>query len=358
MKDDQQEINPSVPDYRLPEWPKAYPDTQSSADFKVQLADFRVVELPQQAPLGEGEHVWLEVEKQGANTAWVAQQLADFAGVGVKDVGYAGLKDRHGITRQWFSLYLPRIQEPDFTQLNNDEFQVLQQSRSAKKLRRGDLIGNHFVIRLRRVVGDQALINANLEQIAQHGTPNYFGPQRFGHDGQNIEQGRAMLAREIRVRNRTKKGLYLSSIRSFVFNQVLAARVEQGSWYRAIAGDCLTEEGYPTGPMWGRGRSSAAELAETFESTVVQNFQLLCGGMEHAGLSQERRSLVTMPEGLSWRWLKSDDCADSSGDKTTNDDLEISFMLPAGHYATSLLCEVITLKEPQRRDSDALDASK
>src|SRR5690554_7676105 len=96
---------------------------------------------------------------------------------------------------------------------------VITQTRSNKKIRRGDLLGNHFEIRLRNIQGDKSLIEANLEQVKALGVPNYFGEQRFGHDGNNIESGRAMLAGEIRVKQRNKKSIYLSAIRSLLFNE-------------------------------------------------------------------------------------------------------------------------------------------
>lgn len=350
-----------LPNGQLPEWPMAYPETGIDAGFKQQLDDFQVVEIPLNSPTGEGEHVWLEVSKQGANTAWVAAQIAEFAGVQVMDVGYAGLKDRYASTKQWFSIYLPRVEEPDFSVINNDEFQVLQQTRSSRKLRRGDLLGNRFVIRLRHIHGDLSLLEENLQKIAKQGVPNYFGAQRFGHHGQNIEQGRAMLAREIRVRNRTKKGLYLSSIRSFIFNEVLARRIADGTWWSAISGDHEMVEGQPSGPLWGRGRSVTAEQAALIEQQVVSQYPELCQGLEHAGLNQERRSFVTFPEVFHWQWLDSDGSSDevsASEDAATSKDLALSFTLPAGHYATSVLREIATLNEPTRENHDDLNVVK
>jgi tRNA pseudouridine13 synthase len=199
----------------LPQWPNAYPASGASATLKSLNEDFTVTELPLQLPSGEGEHIWLDIEKNGANTAFVAQQLAERAGVQERDVGYSGLKDRYAITRQWFSIYLPngkgKGETPDLTQLQHPEFKVLSQSRHVKKLRPGDLQGNRFRIVLRDVSGDpdaMKAIEVNLKAVASHGVPNYFGAQRFGHDGGNVEQGRAMLAREIRVRNPKKKSIY------------------------------------------------------------------------------------------------------------------------------------------------------
>ncbi len=319
----------------LPQWPAAYPVTGASATLKLHNEDFLVTELPLQLPSGAGEHVWLDVEKNGANTAYVAQQLADAAGVNTWDVGYAGLKDRYAITRQWFSLYLPKGDTPDLTALQHPEFKVLSQSRHVKKLRPGDLAGNRFRIVLRDVTGDRAAIEANLQAIAAQGVPNYFGAQRFGHDGGNVEQGRAMLAREIRVRNPKKKGIYLSAVRSFVFNEVLALRIQQGRWGQTLAGDVMDASGRPTGPMWGRGRVSTTEEAQALENGVAARHAGLCDGLEHAGLDQDRRSLVASPQELSWDWPEADQ-------------LVISFSLPAGNYATSVLNEVLVAREPER----------
>jgi tRNA pseudouridine13 synthase len=319
----------------LPHWPNAYPATGASATLKFLNEDFIVTELPQQLPSGEGGHIYLDIEKNGANTAYVAQQLAEAAGVQEIDVGYAGLKDRYAITRQWFSIYFPKGEMPDLTGIQHPEFKVLGQSRHLKKLRRGDLLGNHFRILLRDVTGDREAIEANLKAVAAQGVPNYFGAQRFGFDGGNVEQGRAMLAREIRVRNPKKKGLYLSAVRSFVFNEVLALRIQQGLWGQPLPGDVLDEKGRPTGPLWGRGRVSTADEAQALENGVAERHAVLCNGMEYAGLDQERRTLVASAADLAWAWPQADQ-------------LLLTFSLPAGNYATSLLKEILRTAEPER----------
>lgn len=321
----------------LPSWPRAYPASGATATLKAFNEDFIVTELPLQLPTGAGEHVWLEVEKNGANTAFVAERLAEAAGVQTWDVGYAGLKDRHAITRQWFSLYLPKGETPELTALEHPEFKVLSQSRHVKKLRPGDLQGNHFRILLRDVTDSREAIEANLRAVVAQGVPNYFGAQRFGHDGGNVEQGRAMLAREIRVRNPKKKGIYLSAVRSFVFNEVLGQRIRQGLWGQALPGDVMDAAGRPTGPLWGRGRVSTTDEAQALENSIATHHAALCDGMEHAGLDQERRALVAHPADLTWDWPQADQ-------------LVLSFSLPAGTYATSVLSEVLTAMEPDRQD--------
>lgn len=323
----------------LPQWPAAYPASGASATLKRLNEDFVVTELPLQLPSGEGEHIWLEIEKNGANTAFVAQQLAEAAGVQERDVGYAGLKDRYAITRQWISIYLPRGETPDLTQLRHPEFSVLSQSRHVKKLRPGDLQGNRFRIVLRDVTGDRDAIEASLEAVASQGVPNYFGAQRFGFEGGNIEKGRAMLAREVRVRNPRKKGIYLSAVRSFVFNEVLALRIQQGLWGKTLPGEVLDAAGLPTGPLWGRGRLTTTEQALALESEVAERHAALCHGMEHAGLDQERRALVVSPAEMSWAWPQADQ-------------LVLAFSLPAGSYATSVLSEILRASEPDRHTAD------
>ena len=322
----------------LPQWPNVYPASGASATLKGLNEDFSVTELPLQLPSGAGEHIWLEIEKNGANTAFVAKALADAAGVQEWDVGYAGLKDRYAITRQWFSIYFPKGETPDMTQLQHPEFKVLSQSRHVKKLRRGDLQGNRFRIVLRSVSGDpdaMEAIEANLKAVASQGAPNYFGAQRFGHDGGNVEQGRAMLAREIRVRNPKKKGIYLSAVRSFVFNEVLALRIQQGLWGKTLPGDVMIDAGQPTGPLWGRGRVITTDLAQALENGVAERHAILCDGMEHAGLDQQRRALVARPVDMSWEWPQADQ-------------LVLSFSLAAGTYATSVLSEILRTTEPDR----------
>jgi tRNA pseudouridine13 synthase len=323
----------------LPQWPHAYPARGASATLKHLNEDFIVTELPLQPPCGEGEHLWLDVEKDGANTAFVAQHLAQATAVQERDVGYAGLKDRYAVTRQWFSIYLPNgkstAETPDLTQLQHPEFKVLRQTRHVKKLRPGDLQGNRFRIVLRDVHGERDAIEANLRAVASQGVPNYFGAQRFGFEGGNVEQGRAMLAREIRVRNPKKKGIYLSAVRSFVFNEVLALRIQQGLWGKTLPGDVMDEAGQPTGPLWGRGRVTATDQALALENGVAERHAALCDGMEHAGLDQARRALVARPLDMSWEWPQ-------------DHQLVLTFFLPAGTYATSVLDEVLRTTEPDR----------
>jgi len=319
----------------LPEWASAYEATGATAVLKQENSDFVVTEIPLGLPSGEGEHVWLDVAKDGANTQFVAAQIAEFAGVRELDVGYAGLKDRYAQTRQWFTVWMPKTEAPDFTALEHPEFRVLSLARHIKKLRPGDLLGNRFEILLRGVKGDRAAIERNLTLVKQYGVPNYFGPQRFGQAGDNVANGMAMLKREIRVRNKKKKGIYLSSVRSFLFNEVLAARIRSGLWGQSLKGDILTDEGVATGPMWGRGRLTTTDDALALESEIAEQHPELCEGLEFSGLNQDRRALAAMPGNMTWSWPE-------------ESHLLLTFSLPAGYYATSLIRECIETTEPER----------
>lgn len=324
-------------DLVVEDWPRAYPETGATALFKSEPEDFQVEELSSEVLSGEGEHLWLWVEKRGANTAWVAAQLAQLAGVKEQDVGFAGIKDRHAVTQQWFSLYLPTQETPDLTAIEHDEFTVLKQQRHRRKLRRGELDGNRFTILLRDVCGDREALEANLALLQQHGYPNYFGEQRFGHNGGNVEAGMAMLTGKKRVRQRSKKSIYLSAVRSWVFNLVLAERVRQQNWLTVLEGE---PEASPSGPLWGRGRTLVSGDAAVLEQSVTQTCQAVCDALEHAGLSQERRALAVVANEFQWQWLEND---------TNHLNLRLSFSLGAGYYATSLLRELLSVQEPERK---------
>lgn len=346
----------------LPDWPTLYPASGASGWLKLHNEDFVVVEIPQTLPAGDGEHIWLEIEKSGVNTGWIAKQLAELVGVKEMDIGYAGLKDRHAITRQWFSIYLPRVPMPDFSSLEKNDadetITILQQTRHSKKLRRGELLGNRFEIRLRDIVGDRQAVENNLEKIKQGGVPNYFGAQRFGHDGGNIDAGRRMLNGELTVKHRGKKSMYLSAVRSLLFNEVLAERIRQGNVGRLISGDIAADlpvagGAVATAPLWGRGRLATTDEALALETAVVEPYADICDGLEHRGLNQERRALLAAVENFSWQWLPSEAQKSASHENawcgTSGYDLTLCFSLASGYYATSVIRELLTPLEKTPR---------
>src|SRR5690606_6499281 len=148
--------------------------------------DFIVEEMLGFEPSGQGEHLFLTIEKRGANTHWVAQQLARWAGIPEHAVGYAGLKDRHAVTRQAFTLHLPGREEPALESLAIPGVDALAVHRHQRKLPRGALRGNRCTLTLREVAGDADAIEQRLCQVASRGVPNAFGEQRFGRDAGNV----------------------------------------------------------------------------------------------------------------------------------------------------------------------------
>ena len=178
---------------------------------------------------GEGEHVFLTVRKRGRNTQEVARAIAKLSGVPQVAVGYAGLKDRHAVTTQHFTVQLPGREAPDWALLEDDSLQILSAERHHRKIRRGGLRGNRFVIRVDSARGDRDLVEQRLQRIARAGVPNYFGSQRFGRDGQNLVRVAELFAGRGRRPGREQRGLLLSAARAQLFNRVLQARVEDGS---------------------------------------------------------------------------------------------------------------------------------
>jgi len=318
-----------------PTWPRARAVAGDRAVIKATAGDFRVSELPSITPAGAGEHLWLHLEKTGRSTVEVARWLADAFGVPEHGVGYAGMKDKHAVTAQWFSVHTPAAAAvlPAAA-----DVRLLDAARHRRKLRRGELAGNRFELRLREVVGDAW--RDGLGRLRDGGAPNYFGPQRFGSD--NLANARAWLGGEGAGGRRRRlpafrRGLYLSVLRSFLFNEVLAARVRSGTWQQLLAGDvpaCGDAAAVPTGPLWGRGRSPAAAEAARMEAAALEPYGDVREGLEHAGLVQERRPLVLPAADLDWT---------HSGDVLT-----LSFTLPPGTYATALLGEAFTLVAAER----------
>lgn len=292
------------------------------ASLKIKPEDFVVEEVWELQFSGEGEHLYLYVEKIGQNTQWVAKALSRAFSVSEKSVGYSGLKDRQAITRQWFSL--PSPHNESVTESDIEGIKILSRARHSSKLRRGSHQANRFQIRLRDIDGDRDLLQARLQSLAEQGFPNYFGAQRFGHSGNNLKAG-FDLSRRRKLVGHPKRGIYLSAMRSALFNEVLAAQILAGKWpsiYQA--------EEPATGPLWGRGRPLSAEIGAEIEAKVVASNPELCDLLEHGGLSQERRNLVCKVADFEWQLER--------------DDLFLSFSLPPGSYATVLVEELVALR--------------
>jgi tRNA pseudouridine13 synthase len=316
--------------------------------MKRQADDFIVTEIDKVSPSGTGEHIWLKIQKMDANTDWVAAQLARIAGVKKRDVGFAGLKDRKAITTQWFSIYLPKGDVPTSTWLAElpQGVKLLKETRHDRKLRRGTLKGNHFSIIIRNCVFDGAELALLVEQVRTQGMPNYFGKQRFGHDYRNIVMVKQWFQGDARVKARNKRSIYLSAARSWIFNHILATRIEQGTWNKAIVGDvfmlqgshsCFVDDGdeliqqridtgniHPTAALWGSGALNSHADMLKIEQSISSMEPILCKGLEEHGLKQERRAMRVA-------------IADLAFDVLDEHTLRFEFSLPPGSYATVLL---------------------
>lgn len=338
--------------------PRAWGETPVSGALRVELSDFDVEERLGFAPDGGEAHRLLLVEKAGANTLFVARSLAVRAGKPAGDVGFAGLKDRRAIARQWFSVPASRS-TASFVGYSGDGFRVLEEHPHSRKLRRGALAGNRFHIRVRGLQGDAQAIDARARHLVAVGVPNYYGLQRFGRDGANLGRVRQWLATGRLPRGREPRGFLLSSARSLAFNAVLAARVGAGSWNRLLPGEVVNlagsqsvfaaeqpDEGLqrrlaegdvsPTGPLCGAGGVLPGGEAARVEAAALAEVAPVPALLAAVGMRGERRALMLRPGALRHR--------------LEGDVLDLEFELPRGAFATSVVREIVDVRVPEPDD--------
>jgi tRNA pseudouridine13 synthase len=322
--------------------------------YKVEPEDFVVDEQPAYEPCGEGEHVWLWVEKAGLSTLDLLDEIGGKLGLDPRAIGVAGLKDARAVSRQWVS-----VQGADAAQagsLAGEGWRVLQQTRHTNKLKMGHLRGNRFCITLRgTAAGDLEVAQQNLLEMQQKGVPNYFGEQRFGKRGANLEKGLAVLRGGARAMARKMPrrvfGLVVSAVQSEIFNRVVMARLDSlgtlmpgdlAQLHRNMAcfpiEDPATEqpradvfELSPSGPMPGpkMPRPTGEPLAieeEAMRQLDVTDEQFV--GLPFGFGQGERRPL---------RIPVSEVAAES-----TEQGLLLRFDLPRGCFATTVLRELLT----------------
>lgn len=332
------------------ELPYAFGGPLGGARLRQSPEDFRVDEVLGFEPSGQGEHLLVRVRKRGWTTEAASGVLARAAGVPRQAVSYAGMKDKWAVTEQWFSVHLPGRDVGLSPGPLADGIEVVTVARHDRKLRRGALKGNRFRLVLREVQASADAISRRLYAIQRMGVPNYFGEQRFGRDGDNVEQARAMLAGRQRVRDRGLRGILLSAARSHIFNKLLAERLRRGDWNRPLAGDLMMLDGrhslfpieeadpvlvrraalqeiHPTGPMAGPGGAKPALAAAAIEAAVLADEQELIEGLARADVEGARRALRLRVAELSWRFPEPGSC-------------EIGFFLTAGAYATVVVREL------------------
>ncbi|CAD5108311.1 tRNA pseudouridine(13) synthase TruD [Zestomonas carbonaria] len=342
---------------------RAHGEPCGRAQLKATAEDFQVDEVLDIPLAGEGEHLWLWVEKRGLNTEEAARRLARAAGVPQRAISYAGLKDRQALTRQWFSLHLPGKADPDLSAAEGPTLAILKALRHKRKLQRGAHSANGFTLRLTRLEADRAALDVRLERLRADGVPNYFGLQRFGHGGGNVVDARAFAERHELPEQRNLRSRLLSAARSYLFNRVLAERVAEGSWNRAEVGDLLAFTDsrsffmagedecsdprlaildlHPTGPLWGAGESPAAGRGQALEQAVAAREAALRDWLVEAGMTHERRILRLPIGGLTWHYPEPDV-------------LQLEFVLPAGCFATAVVRELVDLLPAGQTDNSCV----
>lgn len=326
--------------------------------IRTEDRDFQVTEVPAYPASGEGQHLYLLVEKEDQTTRRVIEALQAACGVKEDAIGWAGLKDRHALTRQWISV--PVECEDKVSAIEEmPGVRILERARHTNKLQEGHLAGNRFRILVRHVEGDPADARRVLERLAASGVPNYFGPQRFGRQGDNAERGYQILTRPRGPSKRWLDKLLVNSLQSFLFNEWAALRMEQGTFDQVLLGDIavkhasggkfqvgdVAEEGpraerleiSATGPLFGRKYHEAQDQARAIEDAVLARYELtreqfrpLPGSRRPLRFPLQDWGLEEAPEGL---WL--------------------SFFLPSGAYATSVLREVMKMDPEPGKGSES-----
>jgi tRNA pseudouridine13 synthase len=342
---------------KIDHWLYQYPKLNISGQFKSSAEDFQVTEILGYEPIGEGEHIYLWVRKTGLNTAYLAEQIAKFTRLPLRAVTYAGRKDKHAQTEQWFSVHLPGKGEFDWTQFNEPGAQILKSMRHNKKLRTGVLKGNRFNITLRQLNSTSG-IDERLQLIKLSGVPNYYGSQRFGSTQHDPRGGNLVLAEKMMngesIRNRNKRSMAISALRSWLFNEMLNRRLQNDSLNKPLPGDVMQLSGsnsffcaelidkniiqriaqrdiYLSAPLWGKGPLASQSEALQFEQDLAQQYITVTQTLEDLGLNQERRAINLFPNDLEWTWA----------DETLN----LIFTLPAGTFATSVLRELLDVQD-------------
>ena len=336
--------------------PYAHGGPHLQGRLRARPENFRVEEILGYPLTGIGEHLVLKVEKRGLNTLEAVQRIARWAGVKPVSVGFAGLKDRNAVTVQHFSVPLSPSETASLALLQGSTLKVLDVTRHHQKLRRGQLAGNRFVLNLTSITGDPAIAEERLERIRDRGVPNYFGPQRFGNNASNLTGARSLLSGQIGNPKPEQRRMWLSAARSHVFNQVLACRVKDDSWNRALPGEVLiaTRDGRqliapsrssglearmekaefnPSGLLPGRSGHCLSPEGEAAECEALciaaHSVEDWCEALSALRVDAGRRPLRVLPQALRWAW----------SDQHT---LSLEFGLSAGSYATAVVRELMS----------------
>ncbi|MDJ0749249.1 MAG: tRNA pseudouridine(13) synthase TruD [Woeseiaceae bacterium] len=322
----------------LPDWARAFGGPLFTAAIRTQPEDFEVVEDLGWEFTGDGEHDYLWIEKTGANTEWVARQLAKHAGVPAKDVGFSGLKDRYAVTWQWFSV--PRRHSPDWRLFDVEGVCVADVQHHNRKLRRGAHRSNRFRIVMRCTgPADTDEISARIDRIRKQGVPNYFGEQRFGRGGANLALA-DQWASGARL-PRHKRSIAISTVRSFCLNQTLHERVEAGTWNRLLPGDKANLAG--SGSVFDVSDVDD-ELERRCREMDIHPAGELPGEGSNIGNTRWQEALDGARVKPGWRSLRL--TVQDLDVRVASDAVMLTFSLGRGAFATSVLREIADTSQP------------
>ena len=340
--------------------------------FKQSPRDFVVEELPLYEFSGEGEHLILFVRKKNLSTNEMVGQIARYLGIKNRDIGYAGLKDKHAMTKQYISIH--KKHEEAMENFNFEGIKVVSKTYHNNKIRIGHLKGNRFYIKVKKVNPTSAIkIDEALKNIAENGMPNYFGYQRFGNDGDNHILGEKLAKGEARERNPRVKKLLINAYQSHLFNLWLSRRLEINSLvnsfetkelegllnmpndavkkmkeqkhpFKLMSGDLM--EHYPKGKLFEY--EATEHDIERFNTHDISVTGLLCGTKVRVAEGQAgeiekafndeinadgtRRFAWVYPTDIEGRFNK------------VEAQYEMNFTLPKGSYATVLIEEIAKKK--------------
>ncbi|MFA1283046.1 tRNA pseudouridine(13) synthase TruD [Citrobacter telavivensis] len=324
---------------------------QSTGLLKASPEDFVVVEDLGFEPDGEGEHILVRILKSGCNTRFVADALAKFLKIHVREVSFAGQKDKHAVTEQWLCARVPGKEMPDLSAFQLEGCKVLEYARHKRKLRLGALKGNAFTLVLREV-SHRDEVESRLQAINTGGVPNYFGAQRFGIGGSNLQGALRWAQSDAPVRDRNKRSFWLSAARSALFNQIVSERLKKTDFNQVVDGDALQLAGrgswfvatqeelaelqrrvdekelMVTASLPGSGEWGTQRDALAFEQFAIAEECELQSLLLREKVEASRRAMLLYPQQLSWNWW----------DDVT---VELRFWLPAGSFATSVVRELI-----------------
>ncbi len=322
--------------------------------IKSSPEDFCVDECPLYLPGGTGEHLYVRITKRNLSTLDLVGRLSSILGVKAKSIGVAGLKDAQAVTSQMLSIHGVDAAALEHIRLDDRLTAIDILGRHRNRLRKGHHSGNRFRITIRDVSQDAGdHVPAVLAELARRGVPNYFGPQRQGRSGVNYQTGAQLLidAERRAGMSRAKRLWYLSTYQSHLFNRLLARRIEwidrilTGDWAMKHANgacfpvtDAAAEqpradrfEISPTGILfgsrapWASGEPGDMEQAVAAEAGATP--QDLIRAAAQCGFRGERRALRVQAKDMTWQ--------------LEQDRLMISFTLPPGAYATSVLRELM-----------------